>query len=82
MNLDDYLNAVLKHFMCGNQRRGQALMNALFDVRPDLYRDIVGTDADPFYTSDYKYFTSATIKKFFERLPLTPEQIQELRIYF
>ena len=33
-----------------DQRRGQALMNALFDVRPDLYDALHGTDADCFYS--------------------------------
>lgn len=33
----------------GHQRDGQALMNALYSVNPDLYQEITGTDADPFY---------------------------------
>lgn len=33
----------------GEQRQGQALMNALWRVHPDLYNEIHGTDADCFY---------------------------------
>lgn len=31
------------------QRRGQAVMNALFEVAPEVYRIINGTENDPFY---------------------------------
>ena len=31
------------------QRRGQAVMNALFEVAPDVYGLITGTENDPFY---------------------------------
>jgi hypothetical protein len=30
-------------------RRGQRLMNALHEVRPDMYESITGTNADIFY---------------------------------
>lgn len=36
----------------GTQRRGQAMMNALAKVRPDLYDKISGTEADPFYNDN------------------------------
>lgn len=34
------------------ERKGQALMNALYEVRKDLYEIITGTDADCFYNDD------------------------------
>lgn len=30
-------------------REGQMIMNALFTVRPDLYRMVTNTENDPFY---------------------------------
>ena len=30
-------------------RRGQMLMNLLWDINPALYSEITGTDIDPFY---------------------------------
>lgn len=32
-----------------NQRKGQALMNALFKINQHLYNEITGTSADCFY---------------------------------
>lgn len=34
------------------QRRGQAMMNALARVAPELYDMVTGTLADPFYRDD------------------------------
>ncbi len=31
------------------QRKGQAMFNALYEMRPDLAEVIVGDDIDPFY---------------------------------
>lgn len=31
-------------------RVGQSLMNALYDINPDLYKTITGTEADCFYS--------------------------------
>lgn len=31
-------------------RAGQSLMNALYDINPDLYKAITGTEADCFYS--------------------------------
>lgn len=33
-------------------RRGQALMNLLFEVRPDLYDQVNMSALDPFYTDE------------------------------
>lgn len=33
-------------------RMGQAHMNALHQIRPELYEDITGTDADCFYNDE------------------------------
>jgi len=38
-----------EHFATGNLRRGQSYMVALFDVNSDLYKEITGTNCDPFY---------------------------------
>lgn len=38
-----------------SQRRGQAMMNALAKVRPDLYDKVTGTEADPFYIDNRIY---------------------------
>ena len=37
--------------ICG-ARQGQAFMNALWTVRPDLYEVLTGTTHDPFYRDD------------------------------
>lgn len=41
------------------ERYGQALFNALDQIRPDLAARIVATDLDPFYRSDSKGMDSA-----------------------
>lgn len=46
-------NAFIRHLTSGQQRRGQAWMNALADVDSELYGVIHGTDADCFY-NDHK----------------------------
>lgn len=35
-----------------HQRRGQALFNYLYSVRPDLAQVICGSDLDPFYSDE------------------------------
>lgn len=39
------------HFVQG-QRKGQAMMNALWDAAPELYADISGTSKDCFHRDD------------------------------
>lgn len=39
----------ISHVTGGQQRRGQAWMNALNDISPGTYEKISGTDADCFY---------------------------------
>lgn len=46
----------------GSQRRGQARMNALWKVRPDLYDTIHGTDADCFYVDERIKNFEATLR--------------------
>lgn len=41
--------AFLGNITSGKQRRGQAWMNALREVEPELYDDVTGTEADCFY---------------------------------
>lgn len=48
----------------GGQRRGQALSNALYEVRPDIWESLIDTDADPFYDD-------AKIGRFFEVLAIS-----------
>jgi len=43
------LRAAWQRFELMGQRKGQALMNALRDVAPELYEIISGTDDDCFY---------------------------------
>lgn len=33
-------------------RIGQSWMNALYDIKPELYKDISGTNNDPFYIDE------------------------------
>lgn len=42
-------------------RKGQALMNALFEIDLEKYREITGTEADPFYVDQ-------NISKFWSKL--------------
>lgn len=49
-------------------RYGQAIMNALNDVRPDLYKEITGTNNDPFYDDNklvlfMRYLNDVSISK-------------------
>lgn len=39
-------------FVRDGHRKGQAIMNALFRVRPDLYNYATGTIWDPFYKDE------------------------------
>lgn len=41
--------AFIKHLTGGEQRRGQAWMNALREIDPELFEKISGTEADCFY---------------------------------
>jgi hypothetical protein len=43
---------VAYQFLQQNQRKGQALMNALRMKQPELYDILSGTDKDPFYNDD------------------------------
>ena len=36
----------------GTLRIGQCYMNVLYDIDPTLYREITGTQVDPFYVDD------------------------------
>jgi hypothetical protein len=49
------------------QRRGQALMNALFFIEPKAYRAIDQTMADPFYRSEREPAFWEAVQKFFEK---------------
>ena len=48
-----YVSTIYEAFIAcitsGEQRRGQAWMNALWQTDPDLYDEVSGTDADCFY---------------------------------
>lgn len=47
--------------VCAGQRPGQALFNALRELRPDIAESIRGTDADPFHVREVPHpkFTNA-----------------------
>lgn len=45
-------HAFISHVTTGQERRGQAWMNALAEVDYDLYQQISGTDADCFYNDN------------------------------
>lgn len=47
--------------VCKGERPGQALFNALCEVRPDIAERIRGTDADPFHVREVPHskFTNA-----------------------
>lgn len=47
-------------------RRGQSLMNALYDLNPGLYNEITGTEADCFYDDK-------NVGRFYERIMLYTE---------
>lgn len=53
MNIKEYTSS-LNHFIKESMslRKGQAIMNHLTMVRPDLASRIVGTQLDCFYTDD------------------------------
>ena len=55
------------HYAHQGLRLGQAYMNALCEVRPDLYDRITGTDCDPLYIDN-------NIHKFLEFLNQKPEE--------
>lgn len=48
-DLGAYTNAFMRRMDTGEERAGQAAMNALREVNPDLYYEITDTAIDPFY---------------------------------
>lgn len=47
--MQEWVNADYRHGYKPGLRDGQNVMNALFDVRPDLYKYATATTFDPFY---------------------------------
>lgn len=54
LNDTEWIELIRKtlEYMHADLRVGQSYMNALHDVRPDLYEEILNTDNDPFYIDD------------------------------
>ena len=53
MRLDEYWHKVVENTMLHPEwRYGQSAMNTLQVVRPELAKQVVGTDLDPFYIED------------------------------
>ena len=47
------INSLVKYLHNNPELRvGQVYMNALFDIRPDLYQRVTGTENDCFYNDD------------------------------
>jgi|688.fasta_scaffold80668_11 hypothetical protein len=54
MTFNDFFGEIYRVSMNNpNLRLGQIIMNCLFEIRPDKYNEITGTELDCFY-SNYK----------------------------
>lgn len=51
-NFIKFMRLVSNKLKSGHLRRGQAYMGALFEVDPELYHDISGTEADCFHDNE------------------------------
>jgi hypothetical protein len=49
MALQQFMKIYNKHYSDGNQRKGQAAFNALYEMSPVLADKIRTTEFDPFY---------------------------------
>jgi hypothetical protein len=54
MNLTQFIHFADQHYNLNRThlRMGQAYFNALFMLRPNIAKEISGTDYDPFYQDD------------------------------
>ncbi len=53
MDLDDFMIQCARRYNPNqSQRVGQFYMNTLAEIRPDLYRKVTGSNADPFFSNN------------------------------
>jgi hypothetical protein len=64
MKFEEFVSKVDSMYTCQKELRyGQSLMNVLFEMWPDKYREITGTDDDCFYDDATVKLTLDKLKK-------------------
>ena len=65
ISFEQFLNRVDKVYYENEfeLRHGQSIMNVLYNVRPDLYKNITQTDLDCFYDDSTIQFTLNHLEK-------------------
>lgn len=73
MRAEDFLKQALTPD--AHQRRGQKLMNELYQIKPDLYHALHADDADPYFDDRRLWAAVQFVRDNWDRVFLDPDQL-------